>query len=911
MKRAGYIIFGLVILASFFAPSTSNAQGATVPEPEQASWASNTLDGLTSSTKETADTGSDGYYTLNGDNYDKVYGTYWGSTVWSRTQRYLKKSGNLTLEYSTEGDEPEFYAGPKNDTIRAIYIKNPNGDIAKYPVPRELNASDALEDAYIRKALLQQGYQNPDPIIQASKALNINQRIDDGVSYLNEVNKLNKEIETLRASNPNDPRIAELTRQRDAARESARQASGDVSRTNEALRNAKINAVGFSNCSQAIKGSISGNWVGDAGAWPGCIAAFTDLFLQAASLFLGVATAVFDFTIDFTINKFSSNYSKVESSVEAVWTLLKNLSNIIFIAAILYIAIKTILNANGFNEQKTLGKIIGMAILINFSLLFTKLAIDASNYVTTEIYKGITSSVEGVTPYRVQAGNSQATGTGKDSLAAAFMHQMRITNVYGANESGITSGNILTNSIMAIVFVAVAIFVFLAASLMLLYRFVVLIILMMTSPIAFVGGIFPAAGDKAKEWWKTLKDNCIFAPVLMLMFYITLQLMTFVKQTINDSPTDIVATMVNYILTITCMILSLVVAKAAGGHAGAADWGIKNAKMSSVGLGGAGLRGSVGQLGKKVDDYFGKQKWGNSRLGMAFREATTKGLAENKFGTSMSAVDSAKQAKERQGKKDTIQSQRDIKTAVRSTVGNTAQQAVAKLNNNQVVGLGGSTLADESVAKHLNGSQLEAVMKADKEKISDGEKAKIVAAKFKDLGAKVSANADQNTLVPPDPSGPNANQDADVKNIVKNLSDKELEYVPENIVSNAAFQRSLNSKQVDVLVKAGKLSKAQASEIKKGKTDALQKAVDANDATKIKDYLKALTATEASELDKSLLLDDKVIPHIPIAVLDKMKDKINDTERSNVYSIVTGLTSTDPQTLAKKTWINNPNNGYL
>jgi hypothetical protein len=79
--------------------------------------------------------------------------------------------------------------------------------------------------------------------------------------------------------------------------------------------------------------------------------------------------------------------------VSNVWGIVRDLSNIFFILILLYIAIKLILGIGGSEVKKMIANVVIMALLINFSMFFTKVVIDSSNILALIFYNKVTVEV--------------------------------------------------------------------------------------------------------------------------------------------------------------------------------------------------------------------------------------------------------------------------------------------------------------------------------------------------------------------------------------------------------------------------------------------------------------------------------------------------------------------------------------
>lgn len=443
-------------------------------------------------------------------------------------------------------------------------------------------------------------------IATASKSSDlINQLRQDNKNRENEINKI--------LADPNNG----LSDAQKAALEKERQ---DLINARDA-RNGGLNAQQAEASASGAGGSLC-NLVSGFN-FLGCLAAFFNFILELFSVPLILAAYMFDFVINLTIGDFKEAVNgPLKAPIENVWNLIRNFSNLIFIATILYIALKTMLDAEGWGDRKLLMKVIAFAFLINFSLLFTKLAIDASNIATVEIYNGITKSLSesenGNIPLnqiaKVKAGSGLSQSlinfsgdNANASLAALFLNNMLISEVYDGSGQAISTGNIISNSLLGSIMLLVAAFTFFAISIAFIVRFFILVVLMMTSPIVFASNLLPGVDAQSKMWKENLISQCVFAPTFMIMIYIALQMLASTSSLLKDGGTT--ALFVNYILTIVSMIACLVVAGKAGAHAKSVEWGKKiGGALALGGVGFAGRRLIGGGLGGKL------AKWGEGGI---------------------------------------------------------------------------------------------------------------------------------------------------------------------------------------------------------------------------------------------------------------------------------------------------------
>jgi len=364
----------------------------------------------------------------------------------------------------------------------------------------------------------------------------------------------------------------------------------------------------------------------------GLLPGLANSVLGLMSYFLEIAARFLDAAMQFTLELSVRTQSL---GIENAWKVVRDLLNIAFIFVILWIAIKTILQLG--DDRKLLGSIIISALLINFSLFFTKVIIDTSNVMALQFYTGITG------------GNAPGTG-----LSDQFMERIKLSTVFGnpGTTTGLDFTSILAISVFGSIFILITAVVFFLAALMILARSVILIFLMVVSPIGFVGAWIPKLGEYAGKWWSNLINQSLVAPVFMLFVWMILKMTensglnnlvggNFTTATASFSSAiagtgGSVGIIFYFALFITLIITALKITTGLSGEIGgtATGWG-KKALGAAVGGGlGAlafGGRQVLGSRFARLAESEGMQSWAkSSRVGMLALRAT-EGVAKSNF----------------------------------------------------------------------------------------------------------------------------------------------------------------------------------------------------------------------------------------------------------------------------------------
>lgn len=247
--------------------------------------------------------------------------------------------------------------------------------------------------------------------------------------------------------------------------------------------------------------------------------ALYELLQTPLSWILSLAGQILDFTITLSLSATDLFNSP---AVSIGWKAVRDIFNMFFIFSLIYISIKTILKSGGYKTSDALKNVIIGAVLINFSLYFTKIVIDISNVFAVWIYNGI----QGLTP----GGGGGISKTIQDIFSFEKMFQTKEVNDLSAFAA-----------IFALIFLyAASIKIFLEVSFLFITRTVMFVFLLIMSPIGFVGEVFPKLASESKRWKEDLIGQALVAPVFLLLLYITLLFVDNIQQTtlfVNSKPT--------------------------------------------------------------------------------------------------------------------------------------------------------------------------------------------------------------------------------------------------------------------------------------------------------------------------------------------------------------------------------------
>jgi len=281
------------------------------------------------------------------------------------------------------------------------------------------------------------------------------------------------------------------------------------------------------------------------------------------------------------------------------WTVFRDLSNMVFIFILVYIAFATILQLSNFNTKRTLAVLIVVALLLNFSFFLTGIVIDISNVLGTFLYDAMTNNKT-------------------EDLGTQFQTHLALQNIQESTRESVDTPSRILFLIGGAVFLFISAFVFLAGAILFALRTVGLFIVLALSPIAFAAAILPRTREYWNRWLSKLFNLSFLLPIYLLLTAIVLLIITGGEQATgslvrglidqqnpdtNYISVDNVAVILSFILISTLLIAALSISQKMGGEIGklSVKWA---GKFTGLTAGGVGLlyRQTGGRLSRRVRD---------------------------------------------------------------------------------------------------------------------------------------------------------------------------------------------------------------------------------------------------------------------------------------------------------------------
>lgn len=375
----------------------------------------------------------------------------------------------------------------------------------------------------------------------------------------------------------------------------------------------------------------------------GCFVQFAFWGLFVPLHFLSYISARFlDFFIFYSIS--NETYSSSEFITEG-WEILRDLTNFIFIFALLYIAFQFVLN-NEDRAKKLLVNVIIVGLTVNFSLFLTKVIIDGGNILGNVFYNQINVLNSEGQPLQVFNGSKQ--------IAAAIVNKSNPQSIIGAetcrvmiidgqgnptgeyDRSACSVGTVLMQILAAAGFSLALVFLFASMGFIFLGRTIGLMFQMIFSPIAFASRMLPGIPMKQLQFdtWlnETLKTSFL-APVYIFFIYLSVMFLKVSQDTgaadLNGSDpiSTIIRTLIPFAITFILLNQGGKIAKEMAGtvatvvasslnKVGGSIAGVATTAAIGAATGGAGLlaTGTLGRAGASLASSTAGKTGATSRM---------------------------------------------------------------------------------------------------------------------------------------------------------------------------------------------------------------------------------------------------------------------------------------------------------
>lgn len=616
------------------------------------------------------------------------------------------------------------------------------------------------------------------------------------------------------------------------------------------------------------------------------------------SKFVYIAGIFLNFAIDVSVVNMKALVDRT-GAINTAWKTFRDLANVFFIFILIYIAISTIVGAAGGNTWRMLRNVVLVALFINFSLFFTKVIIDASNIVAVQFYNSIT-----------KGSNSWDNG-----LSHVFMENSKLKTIFNvANDTRGTAfrkdTNFLMIGLMSFLFGLILAFVFIAIGMLFVIRLVALFLVMIFSPLAFLGHTVPKLEPVWKKYWETLINQAIFAPLLIAILWVTASITNSdsffntlaASANLNGANLDLAAAIigegqqggsgsaimvvVNFAILITLLIGGLVISKQFSFYGGGAviDTFSKLSKKTAFFLPAAGARLGVGMATEAAGKWYAgtgiartfskvpvlksvdRAIAGGFAAGQKAKFGLDESYKEREAGLKARAGDISQATREKERDKDLEEITKVLKENLpandprKVAAKEKLEGHVIRMSDKEIEDFAtknkGLVMEAGSFVESLTTRHIEALKKS--EKLSEADKEKIMKARQAPLEAALKSL---------ETAASGSNEYKAAEQLVKGISERELELLSAELIKRPSLIGTVSSGQIESLLKSNNLTRSQKDTIKAERVRPVELALAIPGVAPVRTGERVISVDDAVSKVKSMKardladLDEKILTH--------------------------------------------------
>ena len=233
--------------------------------------------------------------------------------------------------------------------------------------------------------------------------------------------------------------------------------------------------------------------------WDTVVNGISEILLAVAGWFIQLSIFILKFIIEV------AGYNGFIDSTAVIvgWIMVRDVVNMFFVVILLIIAFGTILGLEKYEWKKLLVKLLMAAVLVNFSRIISGVIIDIAQVVMITFINGIAATAGGNLINMFQVDKILSLSKGGTGVTKGGPGEMFLASVAAVTFAGMMMMTMLT-------------FLFL-----LMARMVMLWILIVLSPFAFVLNVVPQTEKYASEWWGEFGGNVVAGPIIAFFLWLS------------------------------------------------------------------------------------------------------------------------------------------------------------------------------------------------------------------------------------------------------------------------------------------------------------------------------------------------------------------------------------------------------
>lgn len=239
---------------------------------------------------------------------------------------------------------------------------------------------------------------------------------------------------------------------------------------------------------------------------------------------LGAATYFVTFVLELNF-KLLDTTGGAYNFISVGWTIMRDIANLGFVLFIIIIALATIVRFRDYEAKQLLPRLIGAAILVNFSLAIPSIFINfsdvLSNYFLNKI--GLEQNEQGNFTMTGSAKFALALGSiANPSLGLGSGDPTELLKDWAGEKTLLKAVADFSQKLWGLMFLLVAIFIIGALGVLFLVRFITLHFLLVLAPIVWLFWVIPGLSGQFGAWWKKFLQTTFFLPISIFFLYLTI-----------------------------------------------------------------------------------------------------------------------------------------------------------------------------------------------------------------------------------------------------------------------------------------------------------------------------------------------------------------------------------------------------
>lgn len=228
----------------------------------------------------------------------------------------------------------------------------------------------------------------------------------------------------------------------------------------------------------------------------GAIAAIISVLVNLIITVVGQITTLLLVPIMRALLSIQVSDAQFASIIVSGWVIVRNIANIFFMLALILISLATLFQVEKYNYKHLLVQVVFMALLVNFSLVIARVILGIADTIQAQF---------------IPFGNPDVI----NNLAYQLIVKANV-NTYSFTEILNGTFSMVVQPIFHLIFALGAFAAFAAITVFLLIRIIAIMLLLVTSPFAYVGRIFGSGqgSNMSSKWWSEFLKYAFFTPIL-------------------------------------------------------------------------------------------------------------------------------------------------------------------------------------------------------------------------------------------------------------------------------------------------------------------------------------------------------------------------------------------------------------